>query len=42
MSNPKNPNSKVQISNEIQSSKEMPKQVRHEKNAILNRYRVSF
>jgi hypothetical protein len=29
-------NDKVQKSNQAQSSNEMPKQVRHDKNAILN------
>jgi len=31
-------NAKVQISNQVQSSNEMPKQVRHDKIVILNSF----
>jgi len=37
-----NLNAKAQISNEIQSSNEMPKQVRHDKNVILNSFQNPF
>src|SRR4030042_2229229 len=35
-------NAKAQMSNQIQSSNEMPKQVRHDKNVILNSFQNPF